>query len=100
VTAPYPPEHFVDGAGTALLVGGVVRLDLVALTRNPRSLRDEQELHTRLRLVLSPTAFLQMYHTIGAFLAREGIEVGHVPAAAAGRPPAAQAKGSPNFDDN
>lgn len=92
------PEHFVDAAETAHLLGGVVRLDLATLSRNPRSLRDEQELAVRLRLILSPQAFLQMYHTIGAFLAREGIEPEPMPTAAPkGRP--GRASASPNFAD-
>lgn len=91
--SPNPPEFFVDGASTALLAGGAVRLDLEALETSKRSLRDEQSAAVVARLVLSPAAFLQMVESVGAFLAERGIEP--VPAGPAGG--AGGGRPSPNF---
>jgi hypothetical protein len=91
LTSPRPPELFVDGQSTVLLTGGTIRIDLYALETNRRSLRDNQIQTILVRLVLSPTGFLQTVAAIGRFLAQNGI-----------KPPLADASSgaaarSPNF---
>lgn len=53
-------EIFADGIGEIVLSGGMVRMDLVALTGHKRD-QEEPKLEFRQRLVMPPDGFLRSF---------------------------------------
>jgi hypothetical protein len=85
-------EVFADGIGEIVLSGGMVRMDLVALTGSQRDENNQPRLEFRQRVVMPPDGFLRSFSAMedlvkqlikaGLVKPREG-EGGDQPAAAA-----------------
>lgn len=99
-----PTEIFADGIGEIVLSGGMVRMDLVALTGSQRGQDEKPKLEFRQRVVMPPDGFLRSFSAMedlvrqlvdaGLVKPREGAQ--EAPAAAA---PGAEKPSSPNFSD-
>ena len=97
-------EIFADGIGEIVLSGGMVRMDLVALTGSQREKDDKPTLEFRQRIVMPPDGFLRSYSAMED-LVRQLVDAGLVkPRDGANAPPAkgaqpAEKPSSPNFSD-
>ena len=54
-------ESFADGIGEIVLSGGMVRMDLVALTGSQRHDEEQPRLEFRQRVVMPPDGFLRSF---------------------------------------
>ena len=54
-------EVFADGVGEIVLSGGMVRMDLVALTGTQRDENNQPRLEFRQRVVMPPDGFLRSF---------------------------------------
>lgn len=54
-------EVFADGIGEIVLSGGMVRMDLVALTGTQRDEENQPRLEFRQRIVMPPDGFLRSF---------------------------------------
>ena len=54
-------EVFADGIGEIVLSGGMVRMDLVALTGSQRDEENQPRLEFRQRVVMPPDGFLRSF---------------------------------------
>jgi hypothetical protein len=54
-------EVFADGIGEIVLSGGMVRMDLVALTGSQRDENNQPSLEFRQRVVMPPDGFLRSF---------------------------------------
>ncbi len=97
-------EIFADGIGEIVLSGGMVRMDLVALTGSQRDDQKQPQLEFRQRVVMPPDGFLRSFSAmedlvkqlVKAGLVKRRDEEQTVAAAA----PASEPPKSPNFQDS
>ena len=95
-------EIFADGIGEIVLSGGMVRMDLVALTGSQRDEGNQPSLEFRQRVVMPPDGFLRSFSAMED-LVKQLIQAGLVkPRDGEAGAPAAAAKpveqpNSPNF---
>ena len=97
-------EIFADGIGEIVLSGGMVRMDLVALTGSQREQEEKPRLEFRQRVVMPPDGFLRSFSAMED-LVRQLVDAGLVKprdgaAAAATQGEKRDEKpSSPNFSD-
>ncbi len=97
-------EIFADGIGEIVLSGGMVRMDLVALTGSQRDKDEKPKLEFRQRVVMPPDGFLRSFSAMED-LVRQLVDAGLVKPRdgakeAAGEGAAREEKpSSPNFSD-
>jgi hypothetical protein len=72
-----PREIFADGIGEIVLSGGMVRLDLVALSGSQREASDKPKLEFRQRIVMPPDGFLRSFSAMED-LVRQLVDAGLV----------------------
>ena len=99
-------ELFADGIGEITLAGGMVRMDLVALTGSQQSQENPPKLEVRQRIVMPPDGFLRSFSAMenlvkqlidaGLVKPRQG-EEGADSAVSAGDSGAPAPPKSPNF---
>lgn len=95
-------ELFADGVGEIVLSGGMVRMDLVAMTGSQREGGDKPKLEFRQRVVMPPDGFLRSFSAMED-LVRQLVDAGLVKPrdGAAGNAPALEKTdekpNSPNF---
>ena len=97
-------EIFADGIGAIVLSGGMVRMDLVALTGSQRDKDEKPKLEFRQRIVMPPDGFLRSFSAMedlvrqlvdaGLVKPRDGANQGSGEGAAPAEKPS-----SPNFSD-
>ncbi len=98
-------EIFADGIGEIVLSGGMVRMDLVALTGSQREQENQPQLEFRKRVVMPPDGFLRSFSAMED-LVKQLIKAGLVKPREEGQAlVGAQAKPedppkSPNFQDS
>jgi len=95
-------EVFADGIGEIVLSGGMVRMDLVAMTGSQRDENNQPRLEFRQRVVMPPDGFLRSFSAMedlvkqlikaGLVKPRDGENPASVPSATPDEPPK-----SPNF---
>ena len=95
-------EVFADGIGEIVLSGGMVRMDLVALTGSQRDENNQPKLEFRQRVVMPPDGFLRSFSAMED-LVKQLIKAGLVKprdgegGAMAEAPAAEEQPKSPNF---
>ncbi len=70
-------EIFADGIGEIVLSGGMVRMDLVALTGSQRDKDEKPQLAFRQRIVMPPDGFLRSFSAMED-LVRQLVDAGLV----------------------
>jgi len=95
-------EVFADGIGEIVLSGGMVRMDLVAMTGSQRDDNNQPKLEFRQRIVMPPDGFLRSFSAMedlvkqlikaGLVKPREGEAAAPAEAVSDAEPPK-----SPNF---
>jgi hypothetical protein len=96
-------EIFADGIGEIVLSGGMVRMDLVALTGSQRDKDDKPKLEFRQRIVMPPDGFLRSFSAMED-LVRQLVDAGLVKPREGGQPAATTKRpgeqpSSPNFSN-
>ena len=96
-------EIFADGIGEIVLSGGMVRMDLVALTGSQRETDEKPKLEFRQRVVMPPDGFLRSFSAMED-LVRQLVEAGLVKprdgsTVTAAAKPEEDKPTSPNFSD-
>lgn len=95
-------EVFADGIGEIVLSGGMVRMDLVAMTGSQRDDENQPKLEFRQRVVMPPDGFLRSFSAMED-LVKQLIKAGLVKprdgenAQPAEPSPASEPPKSPNF---